>query len=207
MKHRWSSFSCLVLACAVLAGCLSLEKSYPEKRYFALSTSRPGPPLTKALDHVLAVRPLRISPGYAGSEFVYQTGDVTLESDFYNEFFVPPSRLITEEVRRWFQASGLFKTVVDSASSVESTRVLEGAVQAIYGEYRPSASARAVLELQFFLLENRDEGMSVLFQKSFSRKIDVPDDTAAALVRGWNKALAEVLSELEETLRGELGGD
>ena len=116
MKNRWSSFSCLVVVCAALAGCLSLEKSYPEKRYFALSTSRPGPPLTRTLDHVLAVRPLRISPGYAGSEFVYQTGDVTLESDFYNEFFAPPGTVIRKSIARWLSESTLFGNVLDPST-------------------------------------------------------------------------------------------
>ena len=207
MKNRWSSFSCLVLVSGVLAGCFSFEKSYPEKRYFALSTSRASPALTATLDDVLAVRPLRISPGYAGSEFVYQTGDVTLESDFYNEFFIPPSRLITEEVRRWFEASGLFETVVDSVSPIESTYVLEGAVQAIYGEYLPSAPPRAALKLQFFLLANKEEGVEVRLQKNFSKKVDLPDDTAPALVRGWNQALGEILTELEGALRGSLAAE
>ena len=207
MKHRCLSFSCLVLLSGVLAGCFSFEKSYPEMRYFALSTSRANPAVTAALDGVLALRPLRISPSYARTEFVYRTGDVTLESDFYNEFFIPPSRLITDEVRRWFEASGLFRTIVDSASPIEPNYLLEGAVQAIYGEYRPSAPPRAALELQFFLLANKEEGVEVLLQKSFSKKVDVPDDTASALVRGWNRALEEILTELEGALRDTLAGE
>ena len=207
MKNRWSSFSCLVLVTGVLAGCFSFEKSYPEKRYFTLSTSRASPELTATLDGVLAIRPLRISPSYAGSEFVYRTGDVTLESDFYNEFFIPPNRLITEEVRRWFEAAGLFETIVDSASPVEPTYVLEGAIQAIYGEYRASAPPRAALELQFFFLANKEEEVEILLQKNISKKVDVADDTAAALVRGWNQALGEILTELEEALRDAVAGE
>ena len=207
MKNRWSSFSCLVLVTGVLAGCFSFEKSYPEKRYFTLSTSRASPALTATLDGVLAIRPLRISPSYAGSEFVYRTGDVTLESDFYNEFFIPPNRLITEEVRRWFEAAGLFETIVDSASPVEPTYVLEGAIQAIYGEYRASAPPRAALELQFFFLANKEEELEILLQKNISKKVDVADDTAAALVRGWNQALGEILTELEEALRDAVAGE
>ena len=206
MKSRWWCWSCLVLVSGALAGCLSLEKRYPEKRYFALSASRPGPAPAAPFDGVLAVRPLRISPAYAGSEFVYRTGDVTLESDFYNEFFIPPSRLVTEEVRRWFEESGLFRTVVDSAGPIESTHVLEGAVQAIYGEYRPAGLPRAAIEVQFFLLAATGEEVKVLLQKSFSRKVDVPDDTPEALVRGWNRALGEILAELEGEVREALSG-
>lgn len=204
MKSRSWCLSFPVLVSVALAGCLSLEKSYPEKRYFALSTSRPGPRLTAPFDGVLAIRPVRISPVYDGSEFVYKTGDVTFESDFYNEFFIPPSRLITQEVRRWFEASGLFQTVVDSASPIESTHALEGAVQAIYGEYRPGAPPRAVLETQFFLIATTGQEVDILLQQSFSRKVEIPDDTAAALVRGWNDALGEILTELERELQDRL---
>ena len=65
MKNRWSSFSCLVLVTGVLAGCFSFETSYPEKRYFTLSTSRASPALESAAhpirDPVGAVR--LASPG------------------------------------------------------------------------------------------------------------------------------------------------
>lgn len=204
MKNRWSCLSCPILVSVALTGCLSLEKNYPEKRYFALSTSRPGSRLTVPFDGVLAIRPVRISPGYAGSEFVYRTGDVTFESDFYNEFFIPPNRQITEEVRRWFEASGLFRTVVGSASPIESTYALDGAVQAIYGEYRPGAPPRAALEAQFFLLSTTGEEADIIFQQSFSRKVDLPDDTPAALARGWNRALGEILTELEGKIQERL---
>ena len=89
------------------------------------------------LDAVLAIRPLRVSPSYAGSEFVYRTGDVSLESDFYNEFFIPPGRLVSEEVRRWFEASGLFEMVVDSASPIESTPEGSPSTHSAWGSRSP----------------------------------------------------------------------
>ena len=205
MTHRSALFfGSLALVAASLSGCLSLEKSYPQKRFYVLAASRPGAPSPFRIDATLRVRSFRISPSYSGSEFVYRTGDVTSESDFYNEFFNPPSRLVTEQVHRWFAASGLFKAVVDSSSPIEAGYVLEGAIGAIYGEHIHSESPRAVLELQFFLLKETEAEVGIVLQGNFSKNVDLADDSPETLARGWNQALQEILTAFEEKLRSSL---
>jgi cholesterol transport system auxiliary component len=166
-----------------------------------LDVSHPGTTVPSADGAVLTIRKLRVSPRYEGKELVYRTGNLSYESDFYNEFFITPSALFTEEVRQWLAAAGLFQHVVDSASSVEATYILEGNVLTLYGDYRDNNAPHAVLEMQFFLLENISARSEIVFQKTYRQEISLSARSTTALIQGWNEALRAILTMLETDLR------
>lgn len=190
----------LLVSCPWLCGCLGLDKDYPEKKFFILETERFTESDPGEEQPILRVRSFRISPSYSGSEFLYRTGVSAVEADFYNEFLTPPSRLTTENVEGWMRASGLFKAVVDSSSPIEAKYVLEGNVRSIYGDYRQPESAAAVLEIQIFMTNEAAAEENLLFQKNYSKRIPIPDNSSEALVAGWNQCLQEMLIELESDL-------
>ncbi len=66
----------------LLIGCLNLERSYPEKRYFILDVSRGEDISSPDTGTVLKVRRFRISSRYEGRGFVYRLADLNYESDF-----------------------------------------------------------------------------------------------------------------------------
>ena len=96
----------------LLAGCLNIEKSFPEKRYFIFDVPRHGNPHLRGEGVVLRVQKFHVSPRYREKGLVYRNGDLSYESDFYNRFFILPSSLITEEVSQWLASSGLFQAPV-----------------------------------------------------------------------------------------------
>ena len=153
----------------LMAGCVNLEKGYPEKRYFILDASRDEDISSPDTENVLTVRRFRVSPKYEGKGLVYRHGELRYESDFYNEFFVSPVSMFTEEIRKRLAGSGLFKHVVDPSSILDTTYVLEGAVTALYGDYRVSTAPKAVLEIQFFLLQETDSNPKIIFQNQYPR--------------------------------------
>jgi len=88
----------LVPAALLLAACnFSMEKEYPEKKYYLLEASYGKNSGNKeALPETsLAVRKFRISPAFAGTAFVYRMGPLQYDEDFYHEFFISPSMMIT----------------------------------------------------------------------------------------------------------------
>ena len=191
----------VLVGVALLSGCVSLEKSYPEKRYYVLDVSRPGEASSAADGPVLSIRKFRVSPRYEGKGLVYRRGDLSYEADFYNEFLISPSSLFTEEVRQWIAASALFRHVVDSASHVQAGQILEGGVIALYGDYRDSGSPSAVLEIQFFLINDVSARSVIIFQHQYRQEIAVKGNSTEALVKGWNEALKQILTSLETDLR------
>ncbi|WP_374444392.1 ABC-type transport auxiliary lipoprotein family protein [Stella sp.] len=189
-----------VLLLAIAAACSSpLDKPPVEQRFYTLDAPRPEAAAAPADAPVLAVRRFRASPGYEGRELVFATGDGAFRTDFYNVFFAPPAAMIGDEAREWLDRSGLFRAAVASTSQADPHHALEGSLTAIHGD-RAAGRHRAVLEVQFLLIDTRAANTPILFQRQYRRERPVADGTAAALAGGLNAALAEILGELEGDL-------
>ncbi len=185
----------------LLIGCLNLERSYLEKRYFILDVLRGKDISSPDTETVLKVRRFRVSPKYEGKGFVYRLKDLSYESDFYNEFFISPASLLTEEIRKWVAGSGLFQHVVDPSSYMDPNYVLEGAVTSLYGDYGVSAAPKGILEMQFFLLDEASASPEIIFQSKYRKEEPLKDNTPDALVKSWNEALKQILTEFETDLK------
>ena len=198
MRH--STLILLLASCPAFTSCLGLDKEYPEKQFFLLETVRPAEASYSGTRPILRIRSFRISPSYSGTEFLYRTGASAVEPDYYNEFLIPPSRLVTENAVIWLQASGLFESVIDSSSPLQAKYVLEGNVRSMYGDYRQADQARAVLDLQVFLTPEAASEDGVLLQRSYTKSLNISENSSEALVAGWNQCLTEILTELEADL-------
>ncbi len=194
-------FSSWLLLFFILTGCANLSKNYPERNYYILNVSNEGQNSPTVLGTVLEVRKFEISPSFSTREFVYRKGDLSYESDFYNQFFRPPSSLITEEVRKWLSESGQFKYVVDSSNNVEPDYVLEGNVSELYGDFRATNEAKAILGIQFFLTEETSTNPKIVFENNYRREVVLSSNSAGELVKGWNEALEQILTALAGDLR------
>ncbi len=182
-------------------GCVNLERSYIEKHYFNLDSSPAANISSPDTGKVLAVRRLRVSPKYEGKGLVYRLGELKYESDYYNEFFISPVSMFTEEVRKRLAVSGLFKHVVDPSSLLDSTYILEGAVTALYGDYRVKTAPKAVMEIQFFLLQETTGSPKIILQSQYHKEEPLNGNTPDALVKSWNTALNQILTEFENDLK------
>ncbi|MFP5221398.1 MAG: ABC-type transport auxiliary lipoprotein family protein [Acidobacteriota bacterium] len=191
-------FLCLLGACAT-----PLSRPAPERKLYNMTAQRLESVAPATDKSVLKVRPLQISPAYQGKEMVYRLSETEFESDYYNSFFVQPAQTMTKLAEQWLGRAGIFTNVVDSTSQVVDTHLLEGMVNALYGDYRDRAAPKAVLDVQFFLLRNRNETYSVVFSKNYRTAVPFTTDgkDAAGLAAAYNQALASVLDELEKDLR------
>ncbi|HSK31649.1 MAG TPA: ABC-type transport auxiliary lipoprotein family protein [Candidatus Limnocylindria bacterium] len=203
MKMRRRRFSLYgILLSAALAGCVSLEKPYPDKRYFALegpsgeASANPAAP-----GGVLLVSSLRVSPRYDGKSFIYRRGEANFESDFYNQFLVSPGAMLTEETRRGLAAAHVAQYVVGTSSQLEPTHVLEGTVDAFYGDFRDLSAPKAVLEMEFFLTKESPTRAEILTRRRYTKAVALKGRSAEALVQGWNQALQEILAALAADLK------
>lgn len=76
----------------------------------------------------------------------------------------------------------------------------KGVITTLYGDYRQGASARAIMEIQFFFIHNTSANSEIAFQKRYHKEISLAGRTPDALVQGWNTALQHILSELETNI-------
>ena len=190
----------LLAASFLLFGCVSIERSYPDKRYFVLDVSLKESPQDPADSGILQMASARVSPRYADRNFVYRRSDTRFESDFYNQFLISPAALVTEELRRELSQAGLFKFVVGSANPLAPTHTLETIVNTLYGDFRDLKAPKAVIEMEFFLTQEASPS-GIVFHKLYQRIVPVQERNPEALVRGWNQGLESISSSLVSDLK------
>jgi cholesterol transport system auxiliary component len=192
--------STLLAASFLLFGCVSIERSYPDKRYFVLDISLKESPQDPADSGILQMASARVSPRYADRNFVYRRSDTRFESDFYNQFLISPAALVTEELRRELSQAGLFKFVVGSANPLAPTHTLETIVNTLYGDFRDLKAPKAVIEMEFFLTQEASPS-GIVFHKLYQRIVPVQERNPEALVRGWNQGLESISGSLVSDLK------
>jgi cholesterol transport system auxiliary component len=172
-------------------GCVSLERSYPEKRYFVIEVkdARSGNP---GDGEILSLSNFHISPRYADRGFIYRTSETEYESDFYNQFLSSPAVMITEETRKALAASAKFKYVVGPTSPLTANYVLEGSINSLYGDFRKPSSPAAVLEIEIFLHNENPANPGIVLQKRYMKSVPLSERSPEALVRGWSEALEAI---------------
>lgn len=190
----------LLAASFLLFGCVSIERSYPDKRYFVLDISLKESPQDPADSGILQMASARVSPRYADRNFVYRRSDTRFESDFYNQFLISPAALVTEELRRELSQAGLFKFVVGSANPLAPTHTMETMVNTLYGDFRDLKAPKAVIEMEFFLTQEASPS-GIVFHKLYQRIVPVQERNPEALVRGWNQGLESISGSLVSDLK------
>ena len=197
---RWShiaSVASLILIITTWTGCLDLKRSYPEKRSFVLDVGTPDQGTASYGPLVLKIHKFRVSPLFAGRAMVYRVADLQYESDFYDEWFVAPATLVTQQVYNWLSRSGGLQLVGLGMNHVEPTHFLEGTVTEFYGDFR--GGPRAVFGLELHLFDARNERQSVL-RRTYRQEVPLSDRSADALASGLTEALRMVLVDIANDL-------
>jgi cholesterol transport system auxiliary component len=218
MKALRAAMSAMLAAVVFASGCVSLERSYPDRRYFVLELAGQNTGANPGEGRgVLQLAAVRVSPRYADRSFVYRRSDTRFESDYYNQFLIPPSALLTEEIRRALQRADIFRYAVGPYHPLTATHVLDSSVNALYGDFRDLQAPEAVMEMEFFLSReapapppkpdkpgpagSEDLASGIVFHKRYHKAVPVGARTPEALVQGWDKALEEIVAALIVDLR------
>jgi cholesterol transport system auxiliary component len=189
----------LLLLLPVVAGCLRLDREAPPRDFYALEAHREAEP--SEIPHFGAVRVYRFEapPRFGGDRFVYRPEELRYEDDYYNRFISPPGVLVAEEVRRWFDTSGLFREVLAAPARIEPAYLLEGRIVEIYGDFRKTPTAVLALEISF--VHDAKARSEILLRRTYRSTQPLEEASPGALAQGWSRALEEILRTLEDDLR------
>lgn len=184
----------------ILFGCVNLRREYPIRTFYVLEAKpdKIHPPAEDGM--IVQVQLFRASPGFSSSEFVYRTGESIFESDSYHAFFTLPAEQIRALTSQWIYDSGMARAVLDRSSRLRPTNVIEGNLVALYGDFRDEENPRAVIELEFLLMDIRPIVPRIIFSRSYQESIAIPESTADALVNGWNEGLRMILDEFTKDI-------
>jgi ABC-type uncharacterized transport system auxiliary subunit len=196
---RAASFLAPLAATLLLTGCLS-RPALPHQT-FALET----PSLPKAANArgqgVLMVRDVEVSPLFENRSLIYRIGPDLYQADPYAEFLVLPSRALAHPIRACLRSCGAFQEVVEPGSLLEANTILEVHATELYGDFRKPDQLAAALSLRILVFSSGSgQSQKFLSQKEYARRVPLKQQTAAALVAGWDEALAQIMAEVAADL-------
>jgi cholesterol transport system auxiliary component len=195
--------ACLIrvaLASLLLASLWGCSRPAPVKQTYLLQTPSPTQRMASPRPSTLKVGTIAVAAPFRGKAMVYRESDLKYESDFYNEFFVAPSAMLTEGTSAWLAGSGLFKDVLPAAANADGDFVLEGFVSEFYGDYRDAANPAAALTGKFFLIDNRVFSGIPVWQIELQQRVALTSRSPEALATGLNRAWSAMLADLAREL-------
>ena len=186
-----------VAACAalVVAAC-SIGAPAPHTTTYVLDPPQPAKVSTTRHPQALRMGNVRVAPAFASPPLVYRTGEVQYAPDFYNAFIAEPGPLLGASMAEWLDRAGPFKTVSQPGGPVNAPYALEAVVTELYGDFRPGRKPAAVMTVQFTLVDLTGPSPTVILERFIGRRVDLPEATPDALVRGYSQALGQILEEL-----------
>ena len=138
-----------------------------------------------------------------GNGLVYRLDEVQYTSDPYHAFIAEPGAMLGNRMAAWLDREGPFKTVTQPGSVTPAQYVLEATVTELYGDFREGRRPAAVMAVQFVLIDEAGASPKVVHERTIASRVDLSQASPDALVRGYGKALAEILSQLVPELSAE----
>ncbi len=190
----------------VCAGCFTvdldeLSKDPPVKQRFLLDVeSEPQSTAKIGQRPVLLVEQAHALSPFNGRSFVYRTGHNARETDFYNEFLIPPAEQLSQITRKWLRDHQVFPQVIESDSVLIADALLTIDLTDLHGDLRVPDKPVARMAIRVSLV-TAGASRKVLFQKDYVASADVQGTQPEALVDGWNATTTEILGKLAADLR------
>jgi uncharacterized lipoprotein YmbA len=184
---------------ASLAGC-SLTRPSPVKQTFLLQTPAATKAATSPRAASVKVESIVVAAPFRGRAFVYREGDLKYEGDFYNEFFVSPSAMLTDSAGAWLAGAGVFRDVLPADAVADGDYALQGFVSEFYGDYRDEGKPAAVVTAKFFLIDNLAPTAVPVWQTELTQRVALSVRSPEALAAAFNTALAAMLGDLSRQL-------
>jgi ABC-type uncharacterized transport system auxiliary subunit len=150
---------------------------------------------------VLLVRTIQAGPGLEtrGLQTVRQDGSV--QTEFYEQWAVPPAEAVDDDLRRWLADSLLFAAVLAPGSRMTADLVLEGELVALHADLG-TGMARAALAL--VLIDQRPGPARIRLQRTEAAAVKLEGTDPPARVRAQLAAVAAVLRQTEADLANAL---
>jgi cholesterol transport system auxiliary component len=190
----------LLVGAVALNGCLARPPLNPQT--FSFNPATPVMTQVTSDQPVLGLKKLAVASPFDERSLVYRTGEFTYARDPYARFLDAPGEELRAPVRIGLAGEGDFSAVLDAGSALKPDILAEINVRQLYGDFRQANNAQAVLTVHFiFFAATNGIAAQSIFQKEYSRHLPIKSATAAALMRGWNQALNEILAEALKDFR------
>ena len=191
-------FICILLltvTAVTISGCAI--KVQGQKSYL-LEVQRPDGIIQQPCGASIRVARFDSSKPYDSKWLIYRKDGPQFETDYYNHFLVSPDQAIQDQTRQWLLSSSAWSSVLRWDDSAEVQYELRGCVKKLYGDFRDKNEFKAVVEMEFVLVE-KATGRFVL-DEIYSSDKTFKEKTSNALVGAYASGIEDVLTRLEADL-------
>ena len=144
----------------------------------------------------LRVGKVRVAAAYGGEALVYRLDDVRYQADPYHAFIADSGSMFASRIAEGLGHTGPFKSVTQPETLRPARYILEATIVELYGDFRPGRKPAAVMAVQFAVLDQSTPRLTVVHERTIASRIDLAQASPDELVRGYGKALADILSRL-----------
>jgi hypothetical protein len=198
MRQRAIFFHTLVaVVCLLPASCTLRQPPVVTESYaFDLPKAKAGPVGGRSI----AVLPFNASSEAAGQMFLYRSGEMIYEHDFYNRFLAPPAQMLTGELRGWLLRTRV-GPVREPGAPLSSDLMVQPRLTELYADYRDVSRPQAVVAMVFTVVARESSGNRELFERTYRRAVPMNAVSPAAAARGWSSAVERIFGEFTRDLR------
>jgi len=198
LLKRIASVSLLTVIAFALLACAPTRPPIDTANWL-VAPERTGAPRTMQSPLWLKMGSFSVTTPFDTKSLVYRLGDQQYEKDFYNAYIASPSSMFSNATRQWLDQSGIFRLTVAQGTSFFPFYTLQATVDELYGDYR--GKPEAVVSVQFFLtVTNPNLPTPLITAKRYTQRVALANNLPQTLVLGQQRALAEILQQLEADL-------
>ena len=196
--YRIAGLILLAVIAFTLLGCAPSRPPMDTANWL-VAPERTGSPRKMQSPLWLKMGAFSVATPFDTKSLVYRVSDQRYEKDFYNAYISTPSNMFSNATRQWLDQSGIFRITVAQGTSFFPFYTLQATIDEIYGDYREKPEA--VVSVQFFLtVTNPNLTNPLITAKRYTQRVALADNQAQTLVLGQQRALAEILQQLEADL-------
>ena len=198
LLKRIASVSLLTAIAFALLACAPTRPPIDTANWL-VAPERTGTPRTMQSPLWLKMGSFSVTTPFDTKSLVYRLGDQQYEKDFYNAYIATPSNMFSNATRQWLDQSGIFRITVAQGTSFFPFYTLQATIDEFYGDYR--GKPEAVVSVQFFLtVTNPNIPTPLITAKRYTQRVALANNLPQTLVLGQQRALAEILQQLEADL-------
>ncbi|HEY4138621.1 MAG TPA: ABC-type transport auxiliary lipoprotein family protein [Casimicrobiaceae bacterium] len=192
------TYTIVALAALVLAGC-TLSRPAPVKQQYLLDPPAPAA-VSKSQPTSVRVGGINVAAPFRGRNLVLREADLRYETDYYNEFLVPPATMIAELTTRALERSKAFARVVPPGYSSEADWVLDGFVSALYADERDGKKLSADVAVSYYLFQSGGGSGMPVWTHDYQKHVALTGANTDAYAAALNAAFGEIFTELTRDL-------
>lgn len=196
--QRIAGLTLLMVVAFTLLACAPTRPAI-ETANWLVAPERTGSPRKMQSPLWLKMGSFSVTAPFDTKSLVYRLGDQQYEKDFYNAYIATPSSMFSNATRQWLDQSGIFRLTVAQGTSFFPFYTLQATIDELYGDYR--GKPEAVVSVQFFLtVTNPNIPTPLITAKRYTQRVALANNLPQTLVLGQQRALAEILEQLEADL-------